>query len=148
MLGESDEAETLAEEALGLAEPGGIIWPFVELGQPMADLLERLKDKDIEGDFIKQILTAIDTAGTVSPDQSRSVRGEGGESPDDAILLTMREQEVLSLLAEGLTNQEIADKIFLSPETIKRHIYNIYQKLDVHSRVTAIAKAQSLGLLS
>jgi len=61
--------------------------------------------------------------------------------------LTNRELEVLTLLAQGLSNKEIASKVFLSSETIKKHIYNIYQKLDVHSRISAIERARELGIL-
>lgn len=54
--------------------------------------------------------------------------------------LSEREQEVLSLLAAGYRNKEVADKLSVSPKTIKAHIYNIYQKLHVTSRIEAINK--------
>jgi len=54
---------------------------------------------------------------------------------------------VLQLIAEGLTNQEIVKRLYLSLNTIKVHTRNIYSKLDVNSRTQAVAKAKSLGLL-
>ena len=61
--------------------------------------------------------------------------------------LSEREIEVLQLIAEGLTNSEIASRLFLSLNTIKVHTRNIYGKLNVHSRIQAIARSQELGLL-
>ncbi|MGB5847981.1 MAG: LuxR C-terminal-related transcriptional regulator, partial [Ignavibacteriaceae bacterium] len=61
--------------------------------------------------------------------------------------LTEREIEILTLLSKGLKNREIGDKIFLASTTVKKHIYNIYQKLDVHSRIEVVTKARELELL-
>jgi LuxR family maltose regulon positive regulatory protein len=61
--------------------------------------------------------------------------------------LSERELEVLQHVARGLSNQEIADKLFLSAGTVKRHMSNIYQKLDVHSRTQALERARSLKVL-
>ena len=61
--------------------------------------------------------------------------------------LSERELEVLDLIAQGFTNQEIADRLFIAHGTVKRHINNIYGKLQVHHRAKAIARARDLGLL-
>jgi len=61
--------------------------------------------------------------------------------------LSERETEVLDLIASGLTNREIADRLFIAVGTVKRHINNIYGKLEVHHRAEAIARARKLGLL-
>lgn len=58
--------------------------------------------------------------------------------------LSDREIEILEMIEKGNTNQEIADKLFISLNTIKTHTTNIYQKLDVRNRVQAIAKAKSV----
>ena len=58
-----------------------------------------------------------------------------------------RELDTLKLIAEDLTNQEIADKLFISLNTVKTHIKNIYLKFDIDSRTKAIAKAKELGLI-
>ena len=66
---------------------------------------------------------------------------------DDRAGLTERELEVLRLLAEGLTNREIAGRLFISQKTVGAHMSHIYGKLDVHSRVEAAGRAQQLGVL-
>ncbi len=67
----------------------------------------------------------------------------------DALIepLSAREIEVLHLLAEGLTNREIAQRLYLSPNTVRVHTSHIYGKLGVHNRTQAVAKARSLGVL-
>jgi len=62
--------------------------------------------------------------------------------------LSERELEVLDLIAAGLTNREIADRLFITVGTVKRHVNNIYGKLQAHHRAEAIARARDLGLLS
>jgi LuxR family maltose regulon positive regulatory protein len=61
--------------------------------------------------------------------------------------LSERELEVLRLIAEGLTNPQIAARLYLSLNTVKAHTRNIYGKLDAHSRTQAVARARALGLL-
>lgn len=61
--------------------------------------------------------------------------------------LSERETEVLTLLAEGLSRQEVADKLFVSKHTVNTHIRNIYQKLQVHNVSGAISKASSMGII-
>jgi DNA-binding NarL/FixJ family response regulator len=60
---------------------------------------------------------------------------------------TTRELEVLNLLAKGYRNKEIAAELFLSPETVKRHLYNIFQKLNVNNRMQAISTAKELKII-
>lgn len=61
--------------------------------------------------------------------------------------ISKRELEVLQLMSEGLSNQEMADKLFLSVSTIKTHANNLFGKLDVSRRTQAISKAKQLGLI-
>jgi ATP/maltotriose-dependent transcriptional regulator MalT len=63
------------------------------------------------------------------------------------INLSPRELEVLSLIAEGKSNQEISAQLYLALNTVKRHAYNIYTKLDVKKRTHAVSKARQLGLI-
>ena len=57
--------------------------------------------------------------------------------------LTARETEIVRLLAHGLTNREIADQLFIATGTVRRHLENIFEKLDVHTRTAAVAQAFS-----
>ena len=73
----------------------------------------------------------------------------GGDAAGGLVeALTNRELEVLELMAQRLTNKEIADRLVLSVGTVKQHAYNINQKLNVSGRRQAVAKATSLGILS
>jgi len=62
-------------------------------------------------------------------------------------LLTGREREVLDLIAEGSTNREIAERLFLSPHTVKEHTSALYRKLSARNRAEAVQRAQRIGLL-
>ena len=62
-------------------------------------------------------------------------------------LLTEREFEVLQLLAQGLSNTEIANALVVAPSTAKQHLKNIYTKLDVHNRTQAVSRGRELDLL-
>jgi DNA-binding NarL/FixJ family response regulator len=101
---------------------------------------------------------AAGAAGFVSKDWSApeiarlvQMAGDGmdvfRESPSsDAPMLTDREREILGLIAEGATNREIAEAIFLSPHTIKEHTSTLYRKLGARNRADAVQRAQRLGL--
>ena len=65
----------------------------------------------------------------------------------DLPALTGREQDVLALLADGCSNKAIARRLDLSPETVKDHLSNLYHKLEVRDRLSAVREAQALGLL-
>lgn len=76
------------------------------------------------------------------------------QSPDTKLIkselapsISKREMEVLELLNKGMSNQEIADELFLSPNTIKTHTYRLFEKLEVKNRTLAILKAREMGLI-
>jgi LuxR family maltose regulon positive regulatory protein len=126
-------------QAVALAEPGGLVRVFVDLGPKMAALLHALAAQQVAPGFIARLLDAFPA---VRSTQS-APRQSGLIEP-----LTERELEVLALLAERLSNKEIANELCISPMTVKRHAVTIYQKLLVRSRREAVAKAVALGLLS
>ena len=141
MQGRSEDAVHSLEEAVMLALPGGVIRVFVDLGQPIAQLLSRVRAEDEFLQFIGEILAAFRTAENSSGSSSTLVQ----QSPLDP--LSKRELEVLGLLAKRLSNREIGDQLFISVGTVKRHAANIYQKLSVEGRRRAVAKAIGLGIL-
>ena len=63
------------------------------------------------------------------------------------LAISEREYEVLTLLAEGLSNKELADRLFVSTNTIKTHLKNLYEKLEVSRRTQAVQKARALRLI-
>jgi LuxR family maltose regulon positive regulatory protein len=85
--------------------------------------------------YVERILNAYRDDGKVQA-------GEALEHP-----LTKRELEILELLANELSNKQIADQLFIAPATVKRHSENIYHKLDVPGRHQAVAKAKGLAII-
>lgn len=73
------------------------------------------------------------------------MRGDGGERFDE---LSLREREVLQLIAKGFTNQEIAQRLFISPHTVKNHVSRIYQKIGMDDRTKVALWAVRAGLVS
>ena len=146
---QGDEQGALAalEQAVILAQPGGFVRVFVDLGSTLADLFGRLASKDAAGfdrGYVERIVRAFAAARTSPPPQP--VKPPLAQ-PAMIEPLTRREQQVLELLAQRMTAQEIAQRLVLSDQTVKRHRANIYQKFGVHSRRDAIAAAVALGVL-
>ncbi len=137
-------------EALAVAEPSGFIRLFVDLGPRMADLLKQLVRQNVSVGYIGQILAAFkeDERGTL-PDESDPSTAHPPPLSTQPLVepLTNRELDILELLAQRLQNKEIADKLFVSPETVKGHLKNIFQKLDVGNRREAVEKAKKVGIL-
>ena len=140
--GERARAVELLDEALTLAEPGGFIRIFVDEGAPMARLLYEALSQGVHPDYVRRLLMAFPAAEPQQAAPSRAAAGIRLAEP-----LSARELEVLSLIAEGLNNQQIAARLYLSPHTVKAHARNIYAKLGVSSRTQAAAKGRALGLL-
>jgi LuxR family maltose regulon positive regulatory protein len=129
------------ERALILAEPAGCVRAFVDEGAAMAELLRRAVERDVVPDYARRLLRAFAGTDTSRPATAQDLVG-GLVEP-----LSERETEVLHLIAEGLTNREIGERLFISMGTVKVHTARIYGKLDVHSRTQAVARARSLGML-
>ena len=136
--GNRKEALAVLKSILVLTEPGGAMRPFIELGIPMADLLRRLHLKDSKSYFIQQLLEAFQIS-TVQPIENIQTLVEP---------LTQREAEILEMLSQRLQDKEIARHLCISPKTVKSHLKNLYQKLDVHNRRQAVVRAHDLGLLA
>jgi LuxR family maltose regulon positive regulatory protein len=141
--GDTAQAMTMMERALTLAEPGGFIRIFLDEGPPMARLLYEAISHGIAPDYVRRLLAAFPTKEPERTDPPKT------HAPHTELIepLSERELQVLELIAEGLTNQEIASRLYLSLNTIKGHIRNIYGKLGVHSRTQAVARARTFGIL-
>ncbi len=137
-----DAIETL-REALTMAQSGNFVRTFVDEGLPMAHLLREAYGPGIKPGYIEQLLTAF------IPSADKTVRRKKRPVSLSATAeaLSERELEVLQYMAEGLTNQEIADLLHLSLNTIKVHSRNIYSKLGTHNRLQAVTTARAYGLL-
>jgi LuxR family transcriptional regulator, maltose regulon positive regulatory protein len=132
--GDGVGAMAALERAPRLAEPEGFVRLFVDLGLPMARLLQEARSRAVILDYVAKLLASFGADAAISMSTERGV-------PDP---LTQREQEILELVAAGLTNQEIAEKLVISPETVKKHTGSIYSKLRVSNRTAAKAKALDL----
>jgi LuxR family maltose regulon positive regulatory protein len=102
----------------------------------MIRLLQAVRSREVMPDYVIRLLAAGGTG--LSPASAEQALPEP---------LSLREQEVLQLLAAGLTNREIAEQLVVSPETVKKHTGSIYSKLGVRSRTEAAARARELDLL-
>jgi LuxR family maltose regulon positive regulatory protein len=130
--GDTPGALEVLTRALALAQPEGYVRTFADLGEPMRRLLERVTSMPK--------YTARLLAADAAP--------QGGAIQDGLIEpLSDRELDVLSLMAEGLTNMEIADRLFISINTVKSHAKSLYGKLSVRSRAQATLRARELNLI-
>jgi ATP/maltotriose-dependent transcriptional regulator MalT len=115
----------------------------------MAELLARLVVADPENGFAIEMLSACRAeAGGERSEHVDRAPGLSTDQMESRGLLTRRETEIMSLLDDGLSNQEIADRLFISIDTVKTHLQNIYGKLDARGRVRAVATARQQGLIT
>ncbi len=141
--GDQDQAVQLLLDALALAEPEGLIRLFVDEGRPMVSLLTAAAAHGLMLDYIGKMLAACEVEkqkyeAMVSPVPPAQPLFEP---------LSRRELEVMRLIAQGLSNQEISERLVLALETVKGHNKKIFGKLRVQRRTEAVARAHALGLL-
>jgi len=129
----------LLGRALEMAEPAGYIRLFIDEGKPMAHLLYEAVANNISPGYANRLL------GEFEPRLKDGIPSK--KLPAFIEPLSDRELEVLVLIAEGLSNQEVAQQLFISLRTVKWHTTNIYQKLNVKNRTQAVNKARGLGIL-
>jgi ATP/maltotriose-dependent transcriptional regulator MalT len=135
--------ETLAS-AVARAMPEGFIRLFLDEGAPMIALLRLLRDHrttrpDVAG-YCTKLLVAVGA-------EELPTLALGRTHPDLPEPLSAREWEVLDLLAEGYSNQEIANQLVVALSTIKTHVHHLYAKLQAPDRLRAVTRARALGLL-
>lgn len=129
-LGNGGQAQALLREVVALAEKAGTLRLFLDAGEPLRHLLDQLDDAP---PYTAVILSAF-------PPLTDS-------APPPKTTLTTRETEVLRLIAQGMTNKEIAARLVIAPSTAKRHTVNLYNKLGVANRAEATTQAHKLGIL-
>jgi LuxR family maltose regulon positive regulatory protein len=140
--GEGETAARLLIDALKLAEPAGFMRVFVDEGPPMAQLVAEAAARGAASGYTARLLAAF---GAEQPLRA-------GKAPLPAALpliepLSERELEVLLLIAQGLSNQEIGERLFLALDSVKGHNRRIFDKLQVQRRTEAVARARELGLI-
>jgi LuxR family maltose regulon positive regulatory protein len=136
-------------EAVHLAEPEGYIRRFVDEGQQMAALLSSLREQQRKRGstpYLDMLLAAFTQDGTKREEAAVSQHLRTPPALLDP--LSGRELEVLHLVEQGASNQEIAERLVLALVTVKRHMTNILSKLGVNSRTQALARARALGLFA
>jgi LuxR family maltose regulon positive regulatory protein len=156
----AEQAAHNLQEALSLSEPGNYILVYLEEGKALQPLLLALlpsldKQNHKLSIYVRKLLSAFETEqdpGLAAPPVHSATKTE---SPNPVInrnhsLLTPlseRELEVLRLLAEGASNQQIATELVVTVSTVKKHITSIFEKLGVKSRTQALLRARELALL-
>jgi len=142
-LGEKEKAMDALDQALDLGEGESFMRTFLDEGEPMARLLYEAAARGHHTNYIGKLLAEyssevkMNEAGILGSDHSELVEPLSG-----------REIEVLELIAEGKSNQEIAGMLHISLSTVKGHTSNIYGKLNVRSRVQSVARARELGIIT
>lgn len=138
-IGRQDKAVRALTKAIELAESEENYGDFMIVGEKLIPPLYEILSAGIAPEFTSQLLTYL---SAFHPSQKSTANDLGNIDT-----LSQREMDVLELLSEGLTNQEIAQRLFLSTNTIKSHSIKIYRKLNVNSRNQAVSKARLLGIL-
>jgi LuxR family maltose regulon positive regulatory protein len=143
-LGDQDTALCVLDEALALAEPGGFIRLFVDEGAAMAELLTVAMARGAQPRYVGALLAAC-----AAEAQTEQVAPQPPARASQQMVepLSRRELEVLRLIADGLSNREIGERLFLALDTVKGHNRVLFSKLLVQRRTEAVARARELGLL-
>jgi LuxR family maltose regulon positive regulatory protein len=141
---QGDGAQALAalERALALAAPEGYVRIFVDEGAPMAALLSDAAARGGMADYARNLLAAFQAPAPVGAGEPDRPRAQALIEP-----LSPRELEVLQLIAQGCSNRDIGERLFLAVNTVKGYNQKLFDKLQVQSRTEAIARARALGLL-
>lgn len=145
--GEREEANAWLDRAIAIAGPRGYVRRIIRRGEGVAELL-RERQAERPEPFVARLLEAHEADVSRRADRLRARKASGAALSDAAALaLSPREIEVLKLLGDGLTADEIAGRSFVAPSTVRSHVKSVYSKLGVHRRVEALKRATELGLI-
>jgi LuxR family maltose regulon positive regulatory protein len=139
--GNSEPARACLKRALSLAEPEGFIRMFLDEWPAMAELLKRAAAQEAQSGYSEKLLRAME--------HRAEIHTPAGPSKDDLLIepLSEREIEVLRMLRTDLSGPEISEGLYISMNTLKTHMKNIYSKLGAHSRYEAVERAKKLNLI-
>lgn len=141
--GDSTQAVKILESTLSVAESEGYVRLFIDEGEPMARLLRKAVSSGSALDYAARLLSSMGQApAKIYPSPEPDPGIEPLIEP-----LSERELQVLALIASGASNREISEELVLALGTVKKHINNIFGKLNVNSRTQAVARARQLNLL-
>jgi LuxR family maltose regulon positive regulatory protein len=130
------------QHALMLAEPEGYVRMFLDEGSSMMQLIREAAAHEIMPGYTDKLLAAFEAEKRKSEDKPDLPPAQPLIEP-----LSQRELKILQLIAQGLSNREIGERLFLALDTVKGHNRKIFDKLQVQSRTEAVARARELGLL-
>jgi len=136
-----ESAVEFLSDALTMAEPEGYIRTFVDEGKLLKPLLGRALSQGITPEYTRKLLTITEA------EERQKRKMKKGEIIPSQSILSERELEVLRLMAEGLSNQQIADRLIIGLGTAKNHVHNIIEKLEAKGRTQAVAQARELELI-
>ena len=143
--GQVEAATEPLVRALVLARPERFVQSFVEYGAPIGELLRLAAREDTVREYAQELLAVL------AAEQKGDLPLQRGPSPAAATILieplSPREREVLTLIAGGASNSEIARDLYISVNTVKRHVTHIFGKLGVTSRTQAVARGREHGLI-
>jgi LuxR family maltose regulon positive regulatory protein len=155
-LGDDAAAQAALYRALALGEPGGYVRAVVDAGPGVVPVLRRVLDQEQRRRaaapggptcaYLCMLLSAFEPPRERAP-RVHAQRQQTVEAVLPGLQLSPREQEVLRCIADGASNQQIADDLYVTVGTVKRHLHNIFGKLDANSRTKAVARARELGLI-
>ena len=133
-----EAAMSAIHEAFTLAQPRGYVRTFIDEGQAMRRLVAEAARRGVKPEYARTLLTAFET----ERGPARLIANQPLIEP-----LSERELQILSMVADGLSNREISERLFISLSTVKGHNRNIFDKLAVKRRTEAVARARDLGLI-
>ncbi|MBV7336135.1 LuxR C-terminal-related transcriptional regulator [Chloroflexi bacterium TSY] len=143
--GDISPALVSLERALMLAKPESYVQLFVNEGLPMVYLLREAAAQGMMPDYTSKLLSAFNVEDRRGADEAPLLIDPAAQLLIEP--LSQREREILQLIAQGLSNREISEQLFLTLDTVKGHNRRIFGKLQVKRRTEAVARARELGLL-
>lgn len=130
--GDADKSKRCLHAALALGQPKGYVRTFLDFSEPLREVLKNSPPPKPHKQFVQQLLHQSFAPGSHAHSHAT---------------LTSRELEVLSYLAKGYSNKQMAAELAVYPSTVKKHLSNIYNKLQVRRRLQAVEKARALDML-